>query len=564
MSSKRIVVIGGSAAGPKAAARAKRMNQDAEVVLIQSAPELSMASCAYPYYIKGEVKERDMLLSTPTGVVRDPAYFGSCKGVTAYVKTEVEAIDRKAKKIKAKNLDDNAPLEFDYDKLIICTGAKPRLPPIPGSDLPGITPLHALKDADYLAALRDNPDVQRVVIIGGGLIGIETCEALKHIGKHVTVVEMLPQILVFLDWEFAKLLEGHVKSSGVDVILENGVSSFLEKNGAVAGVKLNNGTEIPCDLTVVSIGVTPNVELAKAAGLTIGASGGIEVNAYMQTSDPDIYAAGDCTEKLNRITGKKCLAPYGDIANLEGRVAGENAAIGETATFPGVVHSGICKVFDFTAGSTGLSERLAKQEGYDVLTAVNASPDKPGFMGAKLVFSKMVVDKDSKRVLGVQCVGPGNVNRELSEAAAAINLGAKLEDFVNLDLPYAPPFCLALDHIIATAHIAQNKLRGLMAGVSSADVYEAWRKGEAPYLLDVRSPQEYEEIRLGIGERLIPLGKLNDRLGELPQDKNAEIICWCKISMRGYEAARVLEAKGWTNVKVMEGGVMAWPYPREK
>ncbi|MDK2957609.1 MAG: hypothetical protein PWQ57_3107 [Desulfovibrionales bacterium] len=564
MPSKRIVVIGGSAAGPKAAARAKRMNQDAEVVLIQRAPELSMASCAYPYYIKGEVKERNLLLSTPTGVVRDPGYFGGSKGVTAYVKTEVEAVDRKAKKIKARNLDDNAPLEFDYDKLILCTGARPRMPPIPGSDLKGITPLHALKDADYLAALRENPDVQRVAIIGGGLIGIETCEALKHIGKHVTVVEMLPQILVFLDWEFAKLLENHVRSSGVDVILENGVSSFLGKDGAVSGVKLNNGTEIPCDLAVVSIGVAPNVDLAKDAGLAIGASGGIEVNAHMRTSDPDIYAAGDCTEKVNRITGKKCLAPYGDIANLEGRVAGENAAIGDTAEFPGVVHSGICKVFDFAAGSTGLSERLARQEGYDVLTAVNASPDKPGFMGAKMVFSKIVVDKDTRRVLGFQCVGPGNVNRELSEAAAAVNMGAKLDDFVNMDLPYAPPFSLALDHIIATAHIAQNKLRGLMDGVSASYTLEASRKDAPPYLLDVRSPQEYEEMRLGIGETLIPLGKLRDRLGELPQDKDAEIICWCKISMRGYEAARVLEAHGWTNVKVMEGGVMAWPYPREK
>ncbi|TVM34992.1 FAD-dependent oxidoreductase [Oceanidesulfovibrio marinus] len=564
MASKRIVVVGGSAAGPKAASRAKRMNQDAEVVLIQRAPELSMASCAYPYFIKGEVAKRDQLLSTPTGVVRNPTFFEGAKGVHAYVETEVESIDRAAKKIVAKNLRDGSTQEIEYDSLILCTGANPRMPPLPGSDLKGITPLHAMKDADFLASVRGNPEIKRAVIIGGGLIGIETSEALQHIGLEVTVVELLPQILMFLDWELALVVENHVRANTVDVIEENGVSEYLGENGAVTGVRLKDGREIPCDLVVVSIGVSPNTELARNAGLTIGETGGIQVDAHMKTSDPSIYAAGDCTEKVNRITGKKCLAPFGDVANLEGRVAGENAAIGDTATFPGVVLSGICKVFNLSAGSTGLSERMARAAGYDVLTATNAGPDKPGFMGGKLVISKMVIERETERVLGFQCIGAGDVNRQVAEAATAVNLGAKLSDLVNLDLPYAPPFSLALDHFLTTAHVAENKLRGLFHGVNCSYVLEASKKEPKPFMLDVRSPDEWEEIRIGIGEILIPLGNLRNRLNELPQDKDAEILCWCKVSMRGYEAERILAAHGWTNIKVMEGGVMAWPFEREK
>lgn len=564
MPSQRIIVVGGSAAGPKAAARAKRMDEHAEVILIQKAPELSMASCAYPYYVKGEVKERNQLICTPTGVVRDPSFFENAKGITSYVQTEVESIDPKAKKLQAKKLCDGGQIEFEYDKLILCTGAEPRMPPVPGIDLDGITTLHAMKDADFLANMRDEGKVKHVVIVGGGLIGIETCEALQHIGMDVTVVEMLPQILMFLDWEFAKLLENHVRAKGINVITENGVNAFLGENGKINGVRLNNGTELPCELAVVSIGVTPNIALAKNAGLEIGATGGIAVDQFMQTSDPFIWAAGDCTEKVNKITQTKCLAPYGDIANLEGRVAGENAAAGNTASFPGVVHSGICKVFDFSAGSTGLSEKMAVKEGIEVEVAVNASLDKPGFMGGKLVISKIVLDKQSKRVLGYQCIGPGNVNRILAEASASINLRASLSDLVNMDLPYAPPFSLALDHFITTAHVAENKIRGFLTGVTPSYVHEVINNGAKPYILDVRAPNEYEETRLGIGEVLIPLGKLRGRLADLPRDKEAEIITYCKISMRGYEAQRFLESEGWTNVKVMEGGVMAWPFPKEK
>ena len=339
----------------------------------------------------------------------------------------------------------------------------------------------------------------------------------------------------------------------------------LGENGKLTAVKLQNGTELPCELAVVAIGVRPNVKLAKDAGLKIGELGGVDVNEFMQTSDPDIYAVGDCVETLNRITGKKVHAPYGDLANLQGRVAGENAASQNCVTFPGTIQTGICKVFDYAAGSTGLSETVAKRLGYsDIVTVINASPDKPGFMEGKLLVTKLTADAKTGRVLGAQCIGPGNVSKQIAQWAMAIQGKLTVEDLINADLPYAPPFSLAIDHFIATAHIMQNKMKGRMKGISCKEVKEKLPAGEKPFLIDTRGPEEFEEMRLGIGETLIPLGALRKRLQELPEDKNREIICYCKISLRGYEAALALEGNGWKNVKVMEGGIMAWPYPREK
>ncbi|MDD2321453.1 MAG: FAD-dependent oxidoreductase [Geobacteraceae bacterium] len=562
---KRIVVIGGSAAGPKAAARAKRLAPDAEVTIIQKAPEMSMASCGYPYFVGGVFNNRNALLSTPYGEVRDPHFFVNTKGIKARTETEVTAIDRAARTVRCRDLNSGAVDELPYDTLIIATGAKPRKPPVPGIDLDGVTTLQSMRDADFLRRIRDEGTIKKAVVIGGGLIGIETCEALQLSGIDITVIEMLPQILMFLDWELAKVLENHVRSKAANVITDVKLAGFLGENGQLKAVKLENGTELPCELAVLAIGVIPNIELAQATGLEIGETGGILVNEYMQTSDPNIYAVGDCVELVHRITGKKTRAPFGDLANLEGRVAGENAALGNCVTFPGTIHTGICKVFDFNAGSTGLSESRARQEGYqNIVTVINASLDKPEFMGAKLLISKMVVDGDSGRILGVQCAGPGDVGKQISMAAMAILGKLTVADVVNADLPYAPPFSLAIDHFIATAHLMENKLKGRLNGIGAVELKKELDAGNKPFLLDVRTPGEFEMMRIGIGETLIPIGDLRNRLGDLPQDKDREIVCYCKISLRGYEAAVLLNAAGWNNVKVLEGGVMAWPYGREK
>ncbi len=565
MESKKIVVIGGSAAGAKAAAKARRLDEFAEITIIQKAPDLSMASCGYPYYVGGVFNDRNLLLCTPTGVPRDPTFFDKAKAIKALVETEVLTIDRKEKQVVCRNVKTGIEQILSYDKLIISTGAKPNMPPIPGIDLDGISTLQSMADTDYLRRIRDDKKIHQAVVIGGGLIGVETCEALQLSGIKVTVVETLDQVLTFLDWDLAHLVENHMRSKGAQVLTSNGVSEFIGKDGKLAGVKLADGTVIDCELAVMAIGVRPNSELAKNAGLLTGKFGGITVNQYMQTSDPDIYAAGDCVEIPSLISGEPVFAPMGDLANLEGRVAGENVVNGDCVTFPGTIHTGICKIFDFSAGSTGLSIKAAERMGLtEYQTVVNASPDKPGFMGAKLLVSKMLVSTKDQRLLGYQCVGAGDVSKQIATAAIAIKGKLTVEDLVNVDLPYAPPFSLAIDHFIASAHIMQNKLKGRMTGISATAVWDRIQRGEKPYFLDGRSPVEFEEMQLGIGEHLIPIGALRSRLAELPSDKNAEIICFCKVSLRGYEAELILRAHGYTNVQVMEGGIMAWPYPRKK
>ncbi len=563
---QKIVVIGGSASGPKAAARARRLDYEAEITIIQKAHDLSMASCGYPYYVGGFFDNRNQLLCTPTGVVRDPGYFMKAKNINAVTDTEVTAIKRKEKLVETVNLQSGEKQSYPYDKLILAMGARPKMPPVPGIELDGITTLQSMPDADYLRKVRDEGTIKKAVVVGGGLIGIETCEALQLAGIKITVVEMLPQILMFLDWQLAKILENHVKAHAADVITDNAVSAFLGNDqGKLIAVKLANGDEIPCELAVVAIGVIPNSELARDAGLKIGERRGILVDEYMQTEDPDIYAVGDCIEIPQRLTGKNVHAPYGDLANLEGRVAGENAVKGNGASFLGTIQTGVCKVFDFSAGSTGIKPANAADLGYsNIVSVITAGPDRPGFMGSKILINRMIADGDSGRILGFECIGQGDASKQIGMAAMAIMGKLTVDDLVNADLPYAPPFSLAIDNIVACASALQNKLKGLMDGLSAVEVKQKLDRGEKPFIIDARSPEEWETMRLGIGEHLIPVGALRNRLNELPEDKSSEIITYCKISLRGYEAARTLAANGFTNVKVMEGGIMAWPYHREK
>ncbi len=561
----KIVVIGGSAAGPKAAAKARRLDEHASITIIQKEADLSMASCGYPYYVGGVFDDRNQLICTPAGIVRDPNFFQAAKRIDAKVLTEAVAIDRAAKTVTCKHVPTGEVSTVPYDKLVIATGATPLYPPVPGADLDGIHTLHSLGDADAIRAIRDAKQAQRAVVVGGGLIGFEVCEALHLAGIQTTVIEKTDSILPFLDPDLARLVANHVRGFEADIITGNGVAAFLGEGGTLTGVKLDNGTELPCQLAVVAVGVRPNIALAQAAGLKIGDQGGIDVNEFMQTSDPDIYAAGDCVECTSLITGDKVRAPYGDIANLQGRVIGQNLIHEGSATFPGITHTGICKIFDYTVGFTGLSAARARELGLtDIETAMISGLDIPPYMQGKLLISKMVADRKSGRVLGFQCIGPGDASKRVATIAMAIRGKLTVEDLVNADLPYAPPYSLALDHVIAAAQVLENKLLGRLRGLSAAEVKQRVDSGADCFIIDTRTPLEFEEMRLGIGERLIPQGALRKRLDELPQDKDREIILYCRVSLRGYESAAILEGYGWRNVKVMEGGIVAWPYPREK
>ncbi|MBO8087585.1 MAG: FAD-dependent oxidoreductase [Marichromatium sp.] len=561
----KIVVIGGSAAGPKAAAKARRLDEHAAITLIQKEADLSMASCGFPYYVGGVFDDRNQLICTPAGIVRDPNFFQKAKAIEALVETEATHIDRAAKTVTCTHLPSGESRTLSYDRLVIATGATPLRPPVPGTELEGIHTLQSLGDADALRAIRDAGKVRKAVIVGGGLIGFEVCEALHLAGIQTTVIEKTDSILPFLDRQLAHLVENEVRRQGADIITGNGVAAFLGEDGKLAGVKLDNGTELPCELAVVAVGVRPNVALAEAAGLEIGALGGIRVNARMQTSDPDIYAAGDCVECRSLITGEAVRAPYGDLANLQGRVIGQNLIEPDSASFPGITHTGICKVFDYTIGFTGLNAEQARASGItDIETVTISGLDIPGYMGGKVLISQMVAERASGRIIGFQCIGPGDASKRVATVAMAIRGGLGIEELANADLPYAPPYSLALDHVIVSAHVLENKLKGLMQGLSAAELKQRVDSGAECFIIDTRTPQEYEEERLGIGEHLIPVGALRSRLDELPADKSQEIILYCKVSMRGYEAAAALKANGFRNVKVLEGGILAWPYPREK
>jgi NADPH-dependent 2,4-dienoyl-CoA reductase/sulfur reductase-like enzyme/rhodanese-related sulfurtransferase len=560
MKKKRIIVIGGSAAGPKAASRARRLDENAEITIIQKAPDLSMASCGYPYYVAGVFDDRNQLLATPAGLVRDANFFWDAKRIKALVNTEVTKIDRDNKNVEYKNLLTGETASLPYDKLVIATGATPFKPPVPGIDLKGVTTLQSMADSDFLRRIGDEGEVKNAVVIGGGLIGIETCEALVLSDIEVTLVELLPQLLPFLDKDMSLNVKKYLKTKA-NVILENGVSEFIGENGKLKAVKLQDGTIIPCEIAVVATGVRPNINLAKEAGLKIGECRAIEVNSYMQTSDPDIYAIGDCIEIPHLISGKKVHAPLGDLANLQGRVAGDNVIKGNVSQFPGTIQSGICKVFDYGVGAAGLSQQGAVRHGFEnIETVINVSPDKPGFMGANILITKLVVDKNTNRILGAQVLGPGDVSKQVTTWAMAIQAKMTVEDMLNLDLPYAPPYSLAIDHSIATAHIMQNKLDGLFVGITPTELKEKLERKDPMFLMDLRNPGEFEVMKIGIGEKSIPQWEFRDRWDELPKDKNAEIIAWCKISLRGYEAVRALMQYGYKNVKLLEGGVLGWPW----
>jgi len=559
----KVLIIGGVAAGPKTASKIIRMMPDADVTIVEKGAFLSYAGCGLPYYVSGEVKEQKDLMCTPAGAVRDSVFFQNVKNVRVHGGTEALEIDRSGRRVRIKTLATGEESWLAYDKLVLATGAAPMIPPIPGVDKKNVFTLHGVHDAEGIKAMLAEGRAKDVVIIGGGLIGVETTEALAAHGCRVTVVEMLPQILNMLDWDIARLVEQHLESKGVRVLTSTKALAMEVHVGSedlVAQVRTDNGL-LPADMVILSLGVRPSVVLARQAGVAIGEkTGAIQVDDHLRTSDPDIYAAGDCVECMDRLTGRPCFVPLGSTANKQGRVAAINICGGDEV-FPGVLGSTVCKVFDYCVARTGLTEKAARELGYQVVTALAPAPDIAHYMPqSKLLLMKLVADRKTGRLLGVQATGPGEGAKRIDVAATAISAGMTIDDVANLDLSYAPPYAPAMDNLITAANVARNKRDGWMEGISAEAAQRKLEAGEDFVFLDVRSPQEHAEVRLP-KSTLIPLGALRKRLGEIP--KNKEIIAFCKISLRGYEAALVLKAAGYEDVKVLDGGVDMWPYAKE-
>ncbi|MBI9092214.1 MAG: FAD-dependent oxidoreductase [Desulfobacterium sp.] len=559
---EKIVIIGGVACGPKAASRIKRLNPEAEVTILEKGELLSYAGCGLPFYISGEVESHNELMATPTGVVRDTHFFKMVKDINVENHTLVKSVDREQKIVHAVRLDTGDTAEFPYDSLVLAVGSTNPNLPIEGTELNGVSQLRTVEDARRIRNESGSLKGKNAVIIGAGLIGLEVTEAFKKQGMNITMIEMLDSAMgQMLDPEMAYHLHNELKSNGVTLKLNESAAKIEgDDRGCVKSVVTDKGT-YPADIVLISVGVRPNTDLAEQMGLELGKSRAIKVYPDMRTSDPNIYAGGDCVENRNLITGGPIYAPMGSTANKHGRIIADNIC-GKESQFKGVIGTAICKVFNCNVARTGLTEKMAKQAGYDYITVLTPAPDKAHFLAsAKMIIIKLIVDKKTEKLLGAQIVGPGDVAKRMDMAVANIISNDSVTDIAQYDLAYAPPFSPALDNIITAAHIAENKLSGFSQSYTPAQVQEKIDNGDDFILLDVRSPQEFEQMRLDDPRvKLIPLGKLRSCLDELPRDK--EIVPFCKISLRGYEAEQILRGKGYTKVKYLDGGIVCWPYKK--
>ena len=557
---KKVVIIGGVATGMKTAARLRRLDAEADIIVLERGQSLSYGACGFPYYISGDVKSFNSFDHTPQGILRDSKFFASVKGVDARIGCNVTKIDRAAKTVTYETQEGEQVLP--YDKLVLGTGATPVKLLIPGADAKGIHSFWFPWDVHMVAGEIEARKVTDVVIIGAGFIGMELAENFAKRGLKTSVIEMQDRVLPqLLDKEIADLLLPTIKNNKINLCLNEKTIAFEVTDGVVSGVKTDKQV-IPAQMVIVAVGVRPNVELAKGCGLDIGPTGCIAVNEYMQTSDPDIYAGGDCAENTHIISGAKVFTPMGSTANKHGRIIAGHIA-GQEVKYPGVLGTGICQIFDMEAGSTGLNERTAKLAGIEYKTVVTPGIDRLGYMpGAGRIVVKMLAEVGTNRIIGVQAIGK-NVSKRIDTMVTAMSFGATLEQVSNLDIAYAPPFNGPIDNLGTSANVLGNKMAGRFNGINPKD-FEAMRPNGGYLFVDVRTAPEVARNRIaGIPNFInIPLGELRSRLDELG-DKDQFIITSCQIDLRGYEAETILRQAGFTNAHSLEGGMSGWPYPTE-
>jgi NADPH-dependent 2,4-dienoyl-CoA reductase/sulfur reductase-like enzyme/rhodanese-related sulfurtransferase len=475
-------------------------------------------------------------------------------------RTRAVAIDRKNHKVEVLNLVTDQTSAIDYDKLVLATGSLPAAPELKGRDLSGVFTLAKIEEAQAIRELVSPRRIKRAVIIGAGLIGLEMAESLTTQGLEVSVVEALDGVLPsLLDFEVAAYLEKHLREKGVKLFLGQKVVGFEGDGKGWLTKVITDKTELEAGLALLAIGVRPNAGLARDAGLKIGATGGIAVNPRLQTSDPDIYAGGDCVENTSLVTGLKMLAPLGSTANKHGRVIGTNITGGDES-FPGVAGTSIAKVFDYNVGRTGLSQGQAEKAGYDVLTSL-----VPGYEHAtyyprgREILVKLVAERSSGKLLSGQVVGPGDADKRIDVLATALTFGATVDDLANIDLAYAPPYNSALDPLHNAANVIRNKRSGQAQALSPVEVERKLKSGDDFILLDVRSPGEWYANRIEAPQtKFIPLRELRQKLDKLPRD--AEIVTYCQTSVRAYQAQRILNGAGFKDVKFLDGSIASWPY----
>jgi NADPH-dependent 2,4-dienoyl-CoA reductase/sulfur reductase-like enzyme/rhodanese-related sulfurtransferase len=557
--SRNILIIGGVATGPKTAARLRRLDPECNITVIERQDLLSYAGCGMPYYIENVIEEWNDLLGGAS--IRDAAYFKANRGFTVLDQHEAKKINRAEKTVTVENLKTCEVKDMPYDKLVLGTGASPFVPRMEGTDLKGV---HRLYNPHHAKAIRTAVDMgaKNVAVVGGGLIGIESCGAFVARGCNVSVIEMMPNLVPnLLDPEMAYLLENYLEGKGVNLVKGSPVAKMIDDGtGKVKAVETADGRVIDADLVIVAIGVRPNTELAVEAGLETGPTRAIAVNKYMQTSDPDIYAGGDCVESTHLVTGEKVYAPLGSTANKHGRIIADNI-VGKNMTFSGINGTAVFKVLDWNCGTTGISERKAKELGYDVVTTLVPRSDYSGYIpGNKQIIIKLIADRESCKVLGCQVVGSGDGVKRIDVVATAMKFGSNVKGIADLDLGYAPAYSTAIDAVQHAANVLRNKIQGLAHGVSPIELRERLDCDKDFVLLDVRRVPEYDAVCFKDSRCLhIPVVDLKERLSEIPKDK--EIIIFCATSIRAYNAERTLRGMGYEDVKILDGSLAAWPFP---
>lgn len=553
----KVLIIGGMAAGPKTAARLRRLVQDAEITIVEQGEFISFGSCGMPFYLGNLVPEFDSLSATSYGVARDINFFHSRKDVTVLTGTKAVSIDRTNKRVRVLQFNSQDQYELDYDYLVLTTGAEVVRPPIPGLDLPGVFTMHDPRDAQRMHEYLRTSHAKHVTVIGAGVIGMEVADALTGRRMKVSVCEADGQVLPkLLDNDMARLVASQMKQRKVDLQLGCRVKIInAGADGNVSSVSTSVG-EIMTDVVVMAVGVRPRVELARDSGLEIGVAGTIKVNSHLRTSDPAIFAAGDCASQVNVISGREVYLPLASTANKQGRVVANNIA-GLDTEFTAVMGTTVLQAFDLNIGKTGLGENEAKILGNDVITGIISGNDAPHYYSLHgPVTIKLIADKDSGRLLGAQVCGEGDGVKRLDVLGTAMKFGATLSDIGNLDLGYSPPYSEAIDVSIHAANMLENKRLGITWGVSVLAVEQM--KNEMPIcFLDIREPDELRAKPLKEQEVLaISAKELRARYHEVPQDRPVIVIC--SAGIRSYEAVCFLQSAGLKNTAYLEGGLSTW------
>lgn len=529
----KVVIVGGVAGGATAAARIRRLDENAEIKIFEKSGYISYANCGLPYYIGGEISDREEL------TLQTPESFNARFRVDVKVRHEVVAINPDRKTVTVRNLSGGEVFEEKYDKLVLSMGAKPIRPNLPGIDDERIFTVRNVEDTFRIKDYIDATKPERAVVIGGGFIGIEMAENLRRLGMEVTLVEAAPQLMAPFDGDMAAFIHAEVRAAGVKLVLGGMVDGF-ESNGKSLGVRLKDGVTISCDMAVLAIGVAPDTALAKDAGFELGIKGSIVVNERMETSVSDVYAVGDAVQIKNFVTGKPALISLAGPANKQARIAADNICE-KDSRYNGAQGSSVIKVFRLTAAATGINERTAKSEGIDADKVILSPMNHAGYYpGGKIMTMKVVFEKGTYRLLGAQIVGFDGVDKRIDVLATAIRAGMKVTDLTELDLAYAPPYSSAKDPVNMAGFMAENIRDGLVGQWYYDDEPTLPRDGSVT-LLDVRTAQEFATGNID-GFVNIPVDELRKRAGEL--DKNKPVYVICQSGLRSYIAARILAGRG--------------------